>query len=109
MDLISDTTGERAPGHCQGTDEQGRKLWLIPDGYTPEEPYWINEEGFAIEGEAPDAETVECTYCSRDVPAAGTDKAVPALDDDDAWDALAHHHARGCEWVVTRAHRRDAA
>lgn len=51
MDLINDTTGERAPGHCVGTDERGDSLYRVPEGWTPVEPYWIDAEGYAHEGE----------------------------------------------------------
>lgn len=47
---------------------------------------------------------VECAYCGRDVPGTG-EEPTPAVDDDDAWIALAHHHADDCEWIATRAHR----
>ena len=49
--------------------------------------------------------TIECAYCSRDVPAANATDAVPPIDDDAAWEALAKHHAPDCEWITTRAHR----
>lgn len=51
--------------------------------------------------------TVECAYCSRDVPAAGLVDNPPAVDDDAAWSDLARHHLPGCEWILTHAHRRD--
>lgn len=49
-------------------------------------------------------EMVECAYCSRDVP---VDGSTPALDDDATWTDLAAHHLPSCEWILTRAHRRD--
>jgi len=50
----------------------------------------------------------ECIYCGRRVP--GTDDdPVPAVGDEDAWQALAAQHANGCEWVYTRAHRINVA
>lgn len=45
-----------------------------------------------------------CAYCTATVPA---DEGVPALRDDAAWTALGADHAEGCEWIATRAHRRD--
>ena len=51
--------------------------------------------------------TVECAYCSHDVPAADATDAVPPIDDDDAWTDRAKHHLPSCEWILTRAHRRD--
>ncbi len=56
-----------------------------------------------------DPSTVECAYCSRDVPADHVTDAVPAADDDEAWEELAKHHLPGCEWARTRAHRRFEA
>lgn len=47
----------------------------------------------------------ECAYCSREVAAHGD---VPALDDDAEWAERAKEHSPDCEWIATRAHRRDA-
>lgn len=49
--------------------------------------------------------TTECAYCEVDVPAGGDDDIVPAVDDDEGWQALSAHHAPHCEWIHTRAHR----
>lgn len=46
--------------------------------------------------------TIECAYCLADVRAG---VAIPALDDEGAWRALATEHQPGCEWIETRAHR----
>lgn len=46
----------------------------------------------------------ECAYCSADVEQI---EPVPGPEDDAAWRAQAMEHHRGCEWVTTRAHRRD--
>jgi hypothetical protein len=54
-----------------------------------------------------DPATIECAYCSRDVPAANATDCVPAVDDDEEWESLAAHHLPSCEWILTRAHRRD--
>lgn len=51
MDLINDRTDERAAGHRIGTDEQGDALYLVPEGWRPVEPYWLDAEGYAHEGE----------------------------------------------------------
>lgn len=48
-------------------------------------------------------ESVECSYCGADVPGL----AVPEMHDDAAWGTLAAQHNPKCEWVETRAHRRD--
>lgn len=47
--------------------------------------------------------TTECAYCARDVH----ETAIPALGDSGGWAELASEHAADCEWVLTRAHRRD--
>jgi hypothetical protein len=54
MDMINEETGERAPGHRIGTDETGEDLYQVPDGWTPEEPYWLDADGYAHEGAAPE-------------------------------------------------------
>lgn len=51
MTLTHQQTGERAPAHCIGTDEAGDALYLVPEGWTPDEPYWFDAEGYAHEGE----------------------------------------------------------
>ena len=50
------------------------------------------------------AEVSPCIYCGHVVKA----RSVPPASDDAAWISIAEEHADGCEWVVTRAHRRDA-
>jgi hypothetical protein len=52
----------------------------------------------------PAKDAVECAYCSQESEPCS---AVPAVDDDDAWTDLAAHHLPSCEWILTRAHRRD--
>lgn len=47
----------------------------------------------------------ECAYCGCLVVG---DAPVPATDDDAGWEDLKGDHARGCEWIATRAHRREA-
>lgn len=54
MEMIHNTTGERAPGHCVGTDARGDAIYLVPDGWSPEEPYWLDAEGYAHEGKQPE-------------------------------------------------------
>lgn len=52
--------------------------------------------------------TVECIYCGSTNVRERRDKAPPAMWDDAAWEALAiEHNDAGCEWIETRAHRRD--
>lgn len=46
----------------------------------------------------------QCQYCGVDVP---SDEEVPDEDDDEAWAAEAKKHASWCEWVTSRAHRRQ--
>lgn len=49
-------------------------------------------------------DSVECAYCDRESEPCSS---VPAVDDDTAWTDLARHHLPSCEWILTRAHRRD--
>ena len=51
-------------------------------------------------------EDEECAYCNREIPANKVN--APAEDDEEAWEALAKYHREWCEWITTRAHRRDA-
>lgn len=52
--------------------------------------------------------TVECIYCGSSRVRARGEKQPPAEHDDAAWEALAAEHApTGCEWIDTRANRRD--
>ena len=46
-----------------------------------------------------------CVYCNEPVTDA---EEIPALDDDTAWSRIAAEHYVGCEWIHTRAHRREA-
>lgn len=52
MYMINRETGERAPGHRIGTDEDGDELFCVPDGWCPAEPYWLDQEGYAHAGDA---------------------------------------------------------
>lgn len=45
----------------------------------------------------------ECIYCGYDTEQ--TDP--PALGDNEGWDKVATEHADHCEWILTRAFRRD--
>jgi hypothetical protein len=54
-----------------------------------------------------DQEWMECLYCNKLIDA-DLESDVPAVDDDDAWQALAREHDVDCEWIETRAHRRTA-
>lgn len=45
----------------------------------------------------------ECAYCGLWVE----NGEVPSHYDDDAWADLAEQHRDDCEWIHTRAHRRD--
>ena len=51
-------------------------------------------------------EEVECVYCFCMVSHGDT---APDQDDDEAWEELATEHADDCEWILTRAHRQEAA
>lgn len=41
------STGELAPAHDVGTDENGDRLYQVPEGWEPVEPFWLDEEGLA--------------------------------------------------------------
>ncbi|HYE57442.1 MAG TPA: hypothetical protein VD948_03005 [Rhodothermales bacterium] len=45
MQLRHDKTGELAPAHYIGHDEDGRPLYQWVEGYTPTEPYELDEDG----------------------------------------------------------------
>ncbi|RLC85442.1 MAG: hypothetical protein DRJ03_11700 [Chloroflexi bacterium] len=51
-------------------------------------------------------EIVLCLYCDMWIEKEISDE-VPATDDDEEWAELAKHHEGDCEWVATRAHRKD--
>ena len=42
----------------------------------------------------------ECLYCHSEIEES---EAIPAIDDDDTWSALAQDHADDCKWIRTRA------
>jgi hypothetical protein len=50
--------------------------------------------------------SVPCGYCTAGIPLA-EHEGVPDSDDPEAWQRLGLHHADGCEWTLTRAHRRE--
>lgn len=50
-------------------------------------------------------EPEECADCLADVDSG---LGVPAVSDDEAWEDLATQHRDDCEWIATRAHRREA-
>ena len=52
-----------------------------------------------------DTTETECIYCgATDLEHAGK---IPALADDEAWTEIAEEHRDDCDWIATRAHRRD--
>lgn len=44
-----DDSNETAPGHHVDTDDEGRKLYRVPEGWIPVGQYELNEEGLAYE------------------------------------------------------------
>lgn len=82
---------------CQDWQEEGHQKWL---NTAP-----VEEIADWIPRDAVYPQTVECIYCGADVEAVDEDFQSPAVDDDEAWTALAAQHRLGCEWIVTRAHR----
>jgi hypothetical protein len=61
MNYRNDETGELASGDCIGTDASGEKLYQVREGWTPVEPYWLDADGYAHEGEQPPPGV--CRYC----------------------------------------------
>jgi hypothetical protein len=60
---------------------------------------------------AEEPSTFECAYCGDEIEGDVDDQGVctdpvQAVDDDEAWQEIARHHAEDCDWVLTRAHRR---
>jgi hypothetical protein len=49
MNVRNNETGEVAPGHCVGTDDEGRKLYSVPEGWVPVGEYELDEDGRARE------------------------------------------------------------
>lgn len=54
-----------------------------------------------------DEQSVECLYCGQMVKLEDSGE-VPAQSDDEAWERIAANHAPDCEWVTSRAHRRES-
>lgn len=93
---------------CRIIDEQGGSCELCGD---PAEPgsEWCAEHGPCDgcgggAGERHHDCQGECAYCHQQVSV-----GVPDAHDDDAWVDLALAHRDDCEWVLTRAHRREVA
>lgn len=49
---------------------------------------------------------IPCAYCGAELTDEQNEFPTPAEDDDEAWADLATAHADGCEWIVSRSHRR---
>lgn len=49
---------------------------------------------------------LECAYCASEVPLS-EESEIPEVNDDERWDQVAEHHREDCDWIKTRAHRRD--
>jgi hypothetical protein len=71
---------------------------------------YVDEQGYehryAQHDHADDGSTVTCAYCGAEVPGCD-DCPTPPEGDESAWAEIATGHAEDCEWVRTRAHRRD--
>jgi len=50
--------------------------------------------------------STRCMYCDLDIEET-SDTLVPGVRDDEQWAELAKEHAPDCEWILTRAHRRE--
>ena len=59
-------------------------------------------------GDAVTTSQHECIYCGWTHQPDPATAPVPRVDDDAAWSTLAETHATDCEWITTRAHRREA-
>lgn len=70
-------------------------------------PMWERSGSQSATGETtmPPEPTCFCLSCNMEIPEA--DDVVPAAGDDAAWTELAEIHAEDCEWVLTRAYRRN--
>lgn len=55
-------------------------------------------------GETTDGEPC-CIYCGTVLH---DPEMIAPPDDDEEWARIATYHTSGCEWVVTRAHSREA-
>jgi hypothetical protein len=53
-----------------------------------------------------DEELPICLHCGREMTGPDPDR-MPKLEDEAGWEAEAGRHAPDCEWVRTRAFRRD--
>lgn len=73
----------------------------------PEFDHWQRRwEYFASAGH--NVHNTECGYCMRIIPADDY-QVVPAANDQTEWARLATQHESDCEWVTTRAYRRNVA
>ena len=73
------------------------RAYVDAAGYEHRYPQHAHDEG----------EEVECLYCGATIPGCTDCPNAPPEDDDTAWAELAAQHREDCEWVLTRAHRRD--
>jgi hypothetical protein len=95
--LLADSFGKPAAGGWTqlGDAESAWESFVAEDAIYPHANVKIDERGQRIIG---------CADCGREH--ALTD-GVPDADDDEAWGKLAAEHDNDCEWIATRAHRRD--
>ncbi len=68
---------------------------MAEDAISPHADVVIDERGRRV---------IECADCGREH---ALPDSVPDADDDEAWGELAAEHDDDCEWIATRAHRRD--
>jgi hypothetical protein len=52
MDMRKMDSNETAPGHCIGTDDDGNRLFLVPQGWAPVGEYELDADGYAYEPKA---------------------------------------------------------
>ena len=82
MEYINETTGERATGHCVGVNDSGHSLYSVPYGWKPVEPYWLDYDGYAIEGECEETDIDPSPMCRCETcPIKGPFTCIGGKDD----------------------------
>lgn len=78
--------------------------------YRVSDYYGRDGRHLGADGQGVSLEDVEpCAYCGESISYGEGLREVPDVDDDEAWERLGKAHVRGCEWITTRAHRREDA
>jgi hypothetical protein len=95
--FLADNFGKPAAGGWTqlGHAESAWESFVAEDAIYPPADVEIDERGRRV---------IECAYCSREH---ALPESLPDADDGKAWSELAVEHDDDCEWIATRAHRRD--